>query len=174
MTPQSTRQFAAVDIAQRIVLLRQQRVMLDGDLAALYGVPSKALNQAVKRNLHRFPSDFMFQLTREETASLRSQTVTLNRGRGKHGKYLPHAFTQEGIAMLSSVLRSERAVQVNIGIMRAFVRLRALAASHQDLARRLDDLERKYDKQFKVVFDAIRSLVEPPPQPQKKVGFRAQ
>ena len=127
-----------------------------------------------KRNLHRFPSDFMFQLTREETPSLRSQTVTLNRGRGKHGKYLPHAFTQEGIAMLSSVLRSERAVQVNIGIMRAFVRLRALAASHQDLARRLDDLERKYDKQFKVVFDAIRSLVEPPPQPQKKVGFRAQ
>jgi len=152
--------------------------MLDTDLAALYGVPTKALVQAVKRNLARFPADFMFHLTEQELRSLRSQIVTLNeagttsRGRGRHSKYLPYAFTEQGVAMLSSVLRSERAVQVNVEIMRAFVRLRGLIGHNRDLARRLDNLESKYDRQFKVVFDAIRELMTPiPDAPKRRIGF---
>ncbi len=152
--------------------LRGQRVMLDSDLAALYGVLPKVLNQAVKRNIRRFPSDFMFRLVADEYGALRSQNATLKRGRGQYRKYLPYAFTEQGVAMLSSVLRSERAIQVNIEIMRTFVRLRRMAISHADLAGRLDALESKYDAQFKVVFDAIRQLMEPPPRPPTpRIGF---
>lgn len=159
-------------IVQRIVVLRHQKVMLDSDLAALYGVPAKVLNQAVKRNAARFPSDFMFQLTWEEHQALRSQSVTLKSGRGQHPKYHPYAFTEQGVAMLSSVLGSARAVQVNIEIMRAFVRLRAMVSSVKDLARKLDGLEQKYDKQFKVVFDAIRQLMASPARAGTNIGFR--
>jgi phage regulator Rha-like protein len=130
--------------------------MLDRDLAKLYGVETRVLLQSMRRNLNRFPSDFMFQLSAEESTALRSQIVTLKGGRGQHRKYLPYVFTEQGVAMLSSVLRSERAVQVNIEIMRAFVRLREMIATHKDLARKLEALEKKYDAQFRVVFDAIR------------------
>jgi hypothetical protein len=148
--------------------------MLDSDLAKLYGVPTGRLNEQVQRNRRRFPPDFMFQLTKEEEGLLRSQIATLKRGRGQHRKYQPHVFTEQGVAMLSSVLRSERAIQVNIEIMRTFVRLRRMAMSHADLARRLDVLESRYDAKFKEVFDAIRQLMEPPPQPPKpSIGFGA-
>ena len=160
-------------IENRIFTFRGERVMLDNDLAQLYTVEPRVLNQAVKRNKKRFPPDFMFQLRREENLALRSQIVTLKSGRGQHRKYLPYAFTEQGVAMLSSVLNSERAVQVNIEIMRAFVRLRQMAGTHKDLARRLDELERKYDVQFKVVFDALRKLMEPPARSKKEIGFRA-
>ena len=159
-------------IEHSILLLRGEKVMLDVVLARLYGVPAKVLNQAVKRNAGRFPSDFMFQLTTEEAELLRSQTVTLDGGRGKHRKYLPYVFTEQGVAMLSSVLRSVRAVQVNIEIMRAFVRLRSILASHALLARRLETIERRYDGQFKVVFDAIRKLMAAPDAPCRRIGFR--
>lgn len=160
-------------IEKSIFLVRGQKAMLDTDLADLYQVPTKVLNQAVKRNKDRFPADFMFQLTPEEFAVLRSQIVTLNSGPGRHRKYLPHAFTEQGVAMLSSVLRSKRAVRVNIEIMRAFVRLREILATHKDLARKLEVLERKYDAQFKVVFDAIRELMKPPESKKAKIGFLA-
>jgi hypothetical protein len=161
-------------IERAILALRGHRVMLDEDLALLYEVEIKALNQAVKRNIERFPSDFMFQLTAEEAAALRSQTVTLKTGRGSHRKYLPYAFTEQGVAMLSSVLRSPRAVLVNVEIMRAFVRLRQMLEQNANLARKLAALERKYDAQFKVVFDAIRELMTPPPDPpRRKIGFRS-
>ena len=160
---------------------RGERVMIDSDLASLYGVETKALNRAVKRNLGRFPPDFMFRLTDEEfeelrrqsdTSALRSQIDTLKLGRGQHRKYLPYVFTEQGVAMLSSVLRSERAVKVNVEIVRTFVRLRQMAITHADLARRLDELESNYDSQFKVVFEAIRKLMEPPPQkPMPRIGF---
>ncbi len=143
--------------------------MLDSNLAALYGVTPKALNQAVKRNMERFPADFMFQLDRDEAGPLRSQIVTLKPSghsrQGRHRKYLPYAFTEQGVAMLSSVLRSKRAVQVNVEIMRAFVRLRSLIAHNSELVRRLDALESKYDRHFKVVFDAIRELMAPAETP---------
>ena len=161
-------------IEPRILLLRGQRVMLDADLARLYEVEVKALNQAVRRNSARFPADFMFRLTWEEAERSRSQIVTLKGagGRGRNIKYPPCAFTEQGVAMLSSVLKSERAVQVNVEIMRAFVRLRELVAHNRELARRLDDLESKYDRQFKVVFDAIRELMAPPPPaPKRRIGF---
>jgi hypothetical protein len=158
-------------IEQSIFLIRGQKVMLDADLAALYQVSTKVLNQAVKRNEDRFPADFMFQLTPEEFTALRSQIVTLESGRGRHRKYLPHAFTEQGVAMLSSVLRSKRAVHANIEIMRAFVRLREILATHKDLANKLEMLERKYDAQFKVVFDAIRQLMTPPEPKKRKIGF---
>lgn len=159
-------------IEQAILLIRGQKVMLDRDLARLYGVETKALNQAVRRNLSRFPADFMSQLTPEEAERLRSQFATSNAGRGGR-RYLPLAFTEQGVAMLSSVLRSKRAVQVNIEIMRAFVKLRELLATHKDLARKLEALERKYDANFKLVFDAIRQLMTPPAPKTKRIGFRA-
>ncbi len=159
-------------IESRIRLIRGHKVMLDADLAILYKVEVKALNQAVKRNSERFPKDFMFRLTTEEAARLRSQTVTLKTGRGRHPKYLPSVFTEQGVAMLSSVLRSHRAVLVNIEIMRAFVRLRRMLVSHEDLARKLDALENKYDSQFKVVFEAIRELMNPPAPRRRPIGFR--
>jgi phage regulator Rha-like protein len=144
-------------IESKILLIRDKKVMLDRDLAILYGVETRAINQAVKRNSQRFPEDFMFQLSTEETQQfLRSQFVTLKRG--QHYKYLPYVFTENGVAMLSSVLNTERAIQVNIQIMRTFTRLREIIATHKDLARRLDNLEKKYDSQFKVVFDALRQL----------------
>ena len=135
------------------------------------------LNQAVTRNRKRFPEDFMFQLTQEETSALRSQIVTLKPGRGKHSKYLAYAFTEQGVAMLSSVLGSDRAIEVNIAIMRAFVRLREILASHKDLARKLETLEKhlgEHDKKFQIVFEAIRQLMAPPQQGEKKrhIGFR--
>ena len=163
-------------IEKAILLIRGQNVMLDKDLASLYGVQVKVLNQAVKRNLARFPADFMFQLTPEEGDALRSQSVTLEPGRGKHRKYLPYAFTEQGVAMLSSVLNSDRAIEVNIAIMRAFVRLREILSTHKDLARKLDELERKlgeHDQKFQVVFEAIRQLMAPTPTTQEKrrIGF---
>jgi hypothetical protein len=153
------------------LLIRGHKVMLDDDLAELYDVRTKVLNQAVKRNRNRFPSDFMFQLTDEEYHSLRSQIVTLNSGRGRHRKYLPYTFTEQGVAMLSSVLRNARAVQVNIEIMRAFVRLREVLATHKDLAVKLEAMEKKYDARFKVVFDAIRQLMIPPEPRSGRLDF---
>lgn len=145
--------------------------MIDSDLAGLYGVTTSALNRAVKRNLERFPDDFMFQLTSEESDSLRCQTGISNEQRGGR-RYLPYAFTEQGVAMLSSVLRSERAVQVNIAIMRAFVRLRQMLSTNADLARKLEEMEKKYDGQFKIVFDALRQLMGPPPaKPKREIGF---
>jgi len=155
-------------IQNAIFLLRAQKVMLSTDLAELYGVSEKVLNQAVKRNAKRFPDDFMFRLTREEVTHLRSQIVTSSYG-GR--RYLPFAFTEQGVAMLSSVLHGSRAVKVNIEIMRAFVKLRQLLATHVDLARKLEDLEKKYDSQFRVVFEAIRQLMTEPEPPRKQVGF---
>jgi hypothetical protein len=160
-------------IESSILAIRGHRVLLDSELATLYGANLKVLNQAVKRNIERFPADFMFQLSVEEAASLRSQIVTLKVARGLHRKYLPYAFTEQGVAMLSSVLRSPRAVQVNIEIMRAFVRLRQMLQQNTDLARKLAALENKYDAQFKVVFDAIRGLMAPPEPRRKRIGFRA-
>ncbi|MBM4122585.1 MAG: ORF6N domain-containing protein [Nitrospira sp.] len=159
-------------IEKSILLLRGHKVMLDSDLAKLYGVQTRVLNQAVRRNQSRFPADFMFRLNQNEAIALRSQFVILKSGRGQHRKYLPYAFTEQGVAMLSSVLNSERAVQVNIAIMRAFVRLREMIASNKELARRLDELERKYDKQFKVIFDAIRELMKPAAPPRRQIGFQ--
>ena len=157
-------------IESKILIIRGKKVMLDRDLAVLYGVETKVLNQAVKRNSQRFPDDFMFRLSAEEARLLsRSQFVTLKKG--KNIKYLPHVFTENGVAMLSSVLNSERAIQVNIQIMRIFTKLRELLVSNKDLARRLDDLEKKYDGQFKIVFEAIRQLMTPQETPKRKIGF---
>jgi len=159
-------------IENAILLIRGQKVMLDRSLALLYGVPTKVLLQAVKRNKSRFPSDFMFQLSKEELENWRSQFVTSNPAARMSLRRQPYAFTEQGVAMLSSVLRSERAVKVNIEIMRAFVRMRQILASHADLARKLDSLEKKYDAQFKVVFDAIRKLMAPPAETKHgKIGF---
>ncbi|MGA9031910.1 MAG: ORF6N domain-containing protein [Sulfuricaulis sp.] len=160
-------------IEKRIILLRGQKVLLSTDLAELYGVETKVLVQAVKRNLDRFPDDFMFQLSPKELAVLRSQIVTSNEKSGRGGRrYPPYAFTEQGVAMLSSVLHSDRAVHVNIEIMRAFVRLRQMLASNADLARKLATLEKKYDAQFRVVFDAIRELMTPPePKKKRPIGF---
>lgn len=168
----------ALPLADRIRTIRGHKVLLISDLAELYEVATKALVQAVKRNSGRFPGDFMFHLTEQEVRALRSQTVTLNdvqvraRSRGTHPRFTPYAFTEQGVAMLSSVLRSERAVQVNVEIMRAFVRLREIVGRNQELARRIDALESKYDRQFKVVFDAIRELMAPPaPAQKRRIGF---
>ena len=160
------------NVVSRIFLIRGEKVMLDETLAALYEVEVKVLNQAVKRNSERFPAVFMFQLTAEEAALLRSQFVT-SKPEGRGGRqYLPYAFTEQGVAMLSSVLPSEGAIHVNIEIMRAFVRLRQMLASNAELARKLEALERKYDAQFKVVFDAIRELMTPPvPRKKRPIGF---
>jgi hypothetical protein len=179
----------AIQVERRIYFIRGEKVMLDYDLAFLYSVETKVLNKAVKRNLERFPPDFIFQLTAEELDGLRCQTGTSKTAsrddqtnlrfqigtsrRGSHGgrRYLPYAFTEHGVAMLSSVLRSKRAVQVNIAIMRTFVRLREMLLSNADLARKLDALEKKYDAQFKIVFDAIRGLMTPPEPPRRQIGF---
>ena len=171
-------------IEKRIIVIRGQKVMLDRDLAELYGVRTKVLNQAVKRNKKRFPADFMFQLSKTEQnqlvttcvrfkkllkPSLRSQIVTLKRGH--HLKYVPFVFTEQGVAMLSSVLNSERAISVNIQIMRTFTKLRQILATHADLRKRLESMEKKYDQQFQVVFEAIKKLIDPPKPKKGKIGF---
>jgi hypothetical protein len=171
-------------IARHILSLRDQRVMLDAELAALYGVETKVLVQAIKRNIERFPADFMFQLSAEEWQSLRSQFVTSNVGRGGR-RYAPFAFTEQGVAMLSSVLNSPRAIAINIEIMRAFVQVRSMAATHQDLAKQLAELQDKTESlamshdtfsrntraQLKQVFDALRELMTPPDPPKRPIGF---
>ena len=160
-------------IERRIFFVRGHKVMLDSDLAELYGVSTGRLNEAVRRNVSRFPEDFMLELTKEETQSVLAQTVLERRGRGGRRQAML-VFTEQGVAMLSSVLRSERAILVNIAIMRAFVRLRELLATHADLARKLEALEQKYDQQFKVVFDAIKELMRPPlpsEEPRQRIGF---
>ncbi|MBI3597000.1 MAG: ORF6N domain-containing protein [Nitrospirae bacterium] len=170
-------------IEKSILFLRGQKVMLDADLARIYGVATKVLNQAVKRNRERFPDDFMFQLTREEAKQLqrsRSQIATPNRsqfvtGSQKHRdpRFLPYAFTEHGAIMAANVLNSPIAVRASLQVVRAFVRLREMLATHKDLARKLEALERKYDSHFKVVFDAIRHLMAHPEPKEKKIGFRA-
>jgi len=161
-------------IEKKIYLIRGHKVMLDSDLAELYKVETRTLIQAVKRNINRFPSDFMFQLNYQEVASLRSQIVTSKPGRGGR-RYLPYVFTEQGVAMLSSVLNSERAIEVNIAIMRAFVKLREMLSSNKELAHKLAQLERKiekHDDEIKLIFDAIRQLMTPPETKKRKIGFR--
>ena len=156
-------------IASKIYLIRRSKVMLDRDLAELYNVETKQLKRAVRRNINRFPEDFMFQLTKEEYRSLRSQFGTLKRG--AHSKYTPMAFTEQGVAMLSSVLNSDRAIEVNIAIMRAFVKLREMMATHEDLKRKIESMEKKYDEQFQIVFEAIKQLLTEEDKPKKKIGY---
>ncbi len=174
--PQATQLVPVERIENLIHLARGEKVLLDADLATLYGVETRALNQAVRRNLGRFPEDFMFQLTPEEAVSLlrsRSQSVILKQ-RGKNIKYLPYAFTEQGVAMLSSVLRSERAVQVNVAIMRAFVSLRRMLATNAALARKMAELERHlegHDQAIRSLFDAIRELMAPPVKSKREIGF---
>jgi len=170
MTAPSSSIVPAERIAQAILLMRGHKVMLDQDLASLYGVQTKVLIQAVKRNIGRFPPDFMFQLTDQEFANLRSQSVTSSAWGGR--RYPPYAFTEQGVAMLSSVLNTERAIEVNIAIMRTFVQLRAMLASNAELAAKLARLEKKYDAQFKVVFDAIRELMSPAVPAKRRIGFK--
>ncbi len=168
-------EISAEVLRSRIYLIRGQKVLLDSDLAEMYGVSTKRLNEQVKRNIARFPADFMFQLTNQEVIGLRSQIATSSLRHGGR-RYEPFVFTEQGVAMLSSVLNSELAVQVNIAIMRAFVQMRELAASNREFARKLDELERKYDRhdqQFLVVFDAIRQLVAPVEPKKRKIGFKA-
>jgi hypothetical protein len=163
---------APPQIEQAILLVRGQRVMLDRDLAAMYGVTTSNLNKAVQRNRSRFPADFMFQLTADEAEALRFQIGILKKG--LHFKYLPHVFTQEGVAMLSGVLRSSRAEQVNIAIMRAFVRLRETLSLHKELAHKLSELERKienHDENIRTLFEAIHQLMTPPETPHREIGF---
>ena len=160
-------------IENKILLIRKHKVMLDSDLASLYDVPTKRLNEQVRRNVKRFPSDFMFQLTSEETKSLRSQIVTSKPGRGGR-RYSPYVFTEQGVAMLSSVLNSDRAIEVNILIMRAFVKLREMLSTHKDLAKKLEEMERKYDDRFKAIFDAIRKLMKSPEPKRLRIGFQSE
>lgn len=159
-------------VLRLILLVRGQKVMLDSDLGALYGVETKQLLRAIRRHRERFPPDFMFRLTKEEFADLRRQSGTSSSWGGR--RYPPYAFTEQGVAMLSSVLNSPRAISVNIEVVRAFVRLRSMLAENAELARKLAELERKYDAQFKVVFDAIRQLMTPEEPPRRRrIGFQA-
>lgn len=156
-------------IQTKIIFIRGQKIMLDADLARLYGVETKQLTRQVRRNIMRFPDDFMFRLTSQEVANLRCHFDTSSWG-GR--RYRPYAFTEQGVAMLSSVLNSERAIQVNIQIMRTFTKLRQLMATHESLRKKIEEMEKKYDYQFKIVFDAIKQLLEPPKQKQKpRIGF---
>jgi hypothetical protein len=159
-------------IERSILLVRGHKVMLDRDLADMYGVETRVLIQAVKRNLKRFPDDFMFQLTSQELENWRSQFVMSNPAAKMGLRRQPYAFTEHGVAMLSSVLNSDRAIEVNILIMRAFGRLREMIATHKDLVRKLDELENKYDQQFAVVFEAIRQLMSPPKPKRRQIGFQ--
>jgi len=175
-------------ITLRIATVRGQRVIVDADLAALYDVPTKRFNEAVKRNMAKFPADFMFALTQDEWDALRSQFATLNTGRGQHRKYLPYAFTEHGAIMAATILSSPRAVEVSVYVVRAFVRLRELAVTHSDLAKRLAELEDKTEAlamshdtfsrntrvQLKQVFDALRELMTPPDPPKRPIGFVTQ
>ena len=161
-------------IERMIFVMRGQKVMLDSDLAGLYGVTTGNLNKAVGRNIERFPEDFMFQLSKSEENSLRFHFGSLKKG--QHVKYLPYAFTEQGVAMLSSVLRSKKAVQVNIAIMRAFVKLRQILSTHKELAHKLEQLEgkmEKHDGEICAIFEAIRQLMTPPETPKRRIGFHA-
>ncbi|MGH9793788.1 MAG: ORF6N domain-containing protein [Candidatus Acidiferrales bacterium] len=169
-TAEATLALAPERIEQRILWIRGQKVMLDADLAVLYGTTTKALNQAVKRNVDRFPGDFMFRLNRQEKHEVVTNCDHLRRL--KYAPTLPYAFTEHGAVMLASVLNSAVAVQASIQVVRAFIRLREILATHKELARKLAELEQKYDKQFKVVFDAIRELMTPPRKPLRPIGFR--
>ena len=155
-------------IETKIFIIRGKKVMIDRDLALLYEVETKVLNQAVKRNIKRFPEEFMFQLSEDEFKNLRSQIVTSSWG-GQ--RYCPYAFTENGVAMLSSVLNSERAIQVNIQIMKTFTKLREMIVTHKELKQKIEEMEQKYDYQFKIVFDTLKQLLEPDVKPQKKIGF---
>ena len=161
----------------KIYLIREQKVLLDSDLAEMYGVETSNLNKAVKRNIDRFPMDFMFQLTSEEAGSLRFQ-IGISKPQGRGGRrYMPYVFTEQGVAMLSSVLNSERAVQVNIAIMRAFVQMRELAASNRELANKFTDLERRvgsHDEAIRTLFDAIRQMMKPEEKERKPIGFKVE
>jgi len=158
-------------IENKIILLRNRKVILDSDLSKLYQVNTKQLKRAVNRNIERFPDDFMLRLTKEEYRDLRRHFGTLKRG--EHTKYPPYAFTEQGVAMLSSVLHSKRAILVNIQIMRVFTRLREMLLTHVDLKRKIDAMEKKYDRQFSIIFDTIRKLLEPPQKLKKQIGFHA-
>jgi hypothetical protein len=166
-------------VERAIIVLRERRVILDSELATLYGVTVSVFNQAVKRNMKRFPADFAFQLTREEYESLRSQIVILKAGRGAHRKYLPYVFTEHGAVMAASVLNSPRAVEMSVEVVRAFVRLRQILASNRQLAARVDNLERKmtqsnaaHSKNIGTLFDAVRSLMTAPVKPKRQIGFQ--
>jgi hypothetical protein len=173
MTRRYGLQLVPGSIERRIHIIRGEKVALDADLAILYAIQPKRLNEQVKRNRRRFPRDFMFRLTAKEARALRSQIATIDVGRGRHRKYPPYAFTEHGVVMLASVLNSEVAVRVSLQIVRTFVRLRAAIAAHTELARKLDQLERKYDGQFTAVFEAIRRLMPPPAsKPKRAIGFR--
>ena len=157
-------------IERKILIIRGQKVMLDRDLAVLYDVETRMLNQAVRRNIRRFPKDFMFQLTKDEMNNWKSQIVISNKEKMGLRK-TPYAFTENGVAMLSSVLNSERAITVNIQIMRTFTKIREMLATHKDLKQKIEEMEKQYDAQFKVVFDAIKQLMEPPQKTRKRIGF---
>jgi len=167
---------SAEDISNKIYVIRGHKVMLDRDLAELYGVPTKRLNEAVQRNIKRFPGDFMYLLTVEEVKDLRSQFATSNR-RGRGGsRYRPYVFTEQGVAMLSSVLNSERAIEVNIAIMRTFVKFRKVLESNKKLSERFKELERKvgkHDHEISTIFEAIRQLIAQPEKPKRRIGFHA-
>jgi hypothetical protein len=169
-TPSKTAIVPSALISQKIFFVRGTRVMLDADLARLYGVATKNLNKAVKRNASRFPSDFMFQLSSNVMRDLRFQIGTSKREQGGR-RYSPYAFTEQGIAMLSSVLRSSRAVQVNVAIMRTFVRLREMLATHEELRRKIDAMEKRYDARFQAVFETIRQMLATPLPAKKPIGF---
>ena len=157
-------------IEKKIYLIRQEKVMLDRDLAELYGVETRVLKQAVRRSIKRFPKEFMFEMNKEELANWRSQFVT-SKSDMKGLRYAPMVFTEQGVAMLSSVLKSEKAIQVNIQIMKTFINLRKMMATHGELKRKIEEMEQKYDKQFKVVFNVIKKLLEEPQKDMKKIGF---
>ena len=162
-------------ITSKIYLIRGMKVMIDKDLAELYSVPNKVLNQAVKRNIKRFPEDFMFELNYDEYKALRSQIVTLKKGRGEHSKYLPFVFTEQGVAMLSSVLNSDRAIMVNIQIIRIFTKMRELLMTHKDILLKLEKIERKvldHDEKIKLIFEYLKKLLIQPKQERKQIGFK--
>ena len=175
MTSKNTHIQSLDDIRNLIYMIRGQKVMLDSDLARLYGVETRVLNQAVKRNIERFPEDFMFVLTRDEINSLRSQFVTLEAGRGKHSKYLPYAFTEQGVAMLSSVLKSKRAIEVNIAIMRAFVQLRQLGSQYEELARLVEKIDKRSirnSQDIALIIKALKEITSPKvPTGKRRIGF---
>ena len=158
-------------ITTKILFVRGEKILLDSDLAFLYGVEAKRLKEAVRRNIDRFPEDFMFELLKEEWESLRSQSATLKTGRGQHSKYPPMAFTEQGVAMLSGILNSKRAVETNIAIMRTFVALRQWMESNKELAAKIRQLEKKYDQRFKLVFDAIQNLIKQEKE-ARPIGFQ--
>jgi phage regulator Rha-like protein len=163
----------ATAISERIYFVRKTRIMLDADLAELYRVTTKNLNKAVKRNVQRFPADFMFQLKPKEIQFLRFQSGTSSRTNHGGRRYKPYAFTEHGVAMLSSVLHSDRAVQVNIAIMRAFLQLRAMLATHEDLRRKINEMEKRYDAKFHAVFSTLRQMLETPIPSKRQIGFHA-